>query len=220
MMPEPSIHRLTFRPPWWACLLALLGCSAGIALGNWQSSRAEEKRSLAASRQPQAVRGEFLPKTLLYLDNKTYRGRAGYHVLQVLRLENGRQVLVNRGWLPGTPDRAQVPAVATPGGLVSLQGVKLDHLPHALEPSGVTRTGIVWQNAERNEVAAWSGLALEPWVFEQHAGPEDGLVRDWPPADDGVAMHLSYALQWYSLAALSAVLFVALNVRRHASPAD
>ncbi len=51
-------------------------------------------------------------------------------------------------------------------------------------------------------------------MIEQHSALEDGLVRDWPPADAGVAMHESYALQWYSLAALSIVLLFGLNFRR------
>ena len=65
----------------------------------------------------------------------------------------------------------------------------------------------------------WSGLKLEPYVLEQHSPLADGLARNWPRADAGVDVHESYALQWYSLAALSAVLFVALGIRRERKPA-
>ena len=44
--PRPPLR---FRPPWWAVLLAAIGCAAGIALGNWQTGRAAEKRALAAT---------------------------------------------------------------------------------------------------------------------------------------------------------------------------
>jgi cytochrome oxidase assembly protein ShyY1 len=72
----------------------------------------------------------------------------------------------------------------------------------------------VWQNASVAEVAAWSGLALEPWILEQHSPLEDGLAREWPRADEGAERNEMYALQWYSLAGLSIALFVALNLRR------
>jgi len=205
---------LRFRPPWWAVALAVSGCAAGIALGNWQSGRAAEKRAAAAAQKPEVLRGEFLPGSLLFLDNKTYQGRPGYHVLQVLRLRDGKTVLVNRGWVPAGPTRAQLPEVRTPAGELALEGLRLDHLPHALEPGGAKREGSVWQNASVDEVAAWTGLPLERGVFEQHGDVGDGLVRDWPRADGGVAMHESYALQWYSLSALSVVLLLALNIRR------
>ena len=208
--------RIVFRPPWWAVLLAALGCAAGIALGNWQSERAAGKRALAAAQKPEALRGEFLPEYTLYLDNKTYRGRAGYHVLQPLRLRDGRHVLVNRGWVPAAATRAQLPEVRTSPGEVALEGFRLEHLPRAYEPGGTNtlREGTVWQNATTGEVAAWSGLALERWVLELHSGLDDGLVRDWPPADAGAETNQNYALQWYSLALLSVVLLVALNVKR------
>ncbi len=67
------------------------------------------------------------------------------------------------------------------------------------------------------QFAAWSGLALEPYVIEQHSTLEDGLVRDWPRPGLGVEMHESYALQWYSLAALSVVLLFVLNIKHEKS---
>jgi len=40
------------------------------------------------------------------------------------------------------------------------------------------------------------------------------LLRRWPRPDTGVAMHVSYALQWYGLAATLVVLWLALNIKR------
>jgi len=208
--------RLTFRfqPPWWAAVLAAAGCAAGVLLGNWQAGRAEQKRDLAVAQQTVALRGNFDAKHTVLLDNKMHGGRPGYQVVQALRLADGKHVLVNRGWLPAPATRAQLPAVRTPGGEVSLQGVRLDRLPRVYEPAGSKREGKVWQNVSIAEFAAWSGLALEAYVLEQHSALDDGLVRDWPRPDSGVDMHQSYALQWYSLAILSVVMFVALNIKR------
>ena len=205
---------MTFRPPWWGFALAALGCAGGIALGHWQQDRAAQKRALAAAQKLESLRGVFEPKYTLLLDNKLHRGRPGYHVVQPLRLAPGRHVLVNRGWVPAGATRAQLPEPRTPEGEVSLQGLRMDHLPRAYEPAGTKREGRVWQNIPLEEFAAWSGLAVAPYVFEQHSALDDGLVRDWPRADAGVEKHDSYALQWYSLAVLSIVLFLALNIKR------
>jgi surfeit locus 1 family protein len=207
----------SFRPRGWALALAAVGCAAGIALGNWQSGRAAEKRVLAASLKPVTLRGEFMPKFTILLDNKVYRGRPGYHVVQPIRLTGEKHVLVNRGWVAAGASRLPLPEIRTPAGEVGIEGLRLAHFARAYEPGAAKPEGKVWQNVSLENFAAWSGLALEPYVIEQHSALEDGLVRDWPPADLGVEMHESYALQWYSLAALCVVLFFALNLKRERS---
>ena len=52
----------SFRPRWWAALLAAAGCVAGVLLGNWQAGRAEEKRASAANEQRMELRGAFLER--------------------------------------------------------------------------------------------------------------------------------------------------------------
>lgn len=212
-MPASSV-RFRFRPPWWGVLLAAAGCAAGIALGAWQQGRAAEKRAAALNVPRVALRGALLERFTVYLDNRLYRGRPGYQVVQPLRTPDGRHVLVNRGWMaagarPGEPPRAR-----TPAGEVAIEGVRRERIARALEPPGAKREGAVWQNASVPEFAAWSGLALEPWVLEQHSALEDGLARDWPAEDAGAGKNEAYALQWYSLAALCVVLFLALNFKR------
>ena len=202
-----------FRPPWWAAALAAAGCAAGIALGNWQTDRAAQKRAAGASIETLNLRGELEPKYTVFVDNKIYRGRPGYEIVQPLRISGGRHVLVNRGWTAAGPSREQLPGIRTPAGEIALAGVRLKAFPHAYEPAPANPQGKVWQNVTVQAFAAWSGLALEPWVLEQYSGLDDGLVRDWPRAGSGVEMHESYALQWYSLAALSLILLFALNFK-------
>jgi len=204
----------SFRPRAWAAALAAAGCAAGIALGQWQSGRAAEKAAAAAQQKSVTLRGEFLERYTVLLDNKLNRGRPGYHVVQPLRLADGRHVLVNRGWIAAPAHREQLPHIRTPSGTHDVGGRVLEHFPLAYAPSGARPTGRVWQNVEVPTFEAWSGLKLEPWVIEQHSPFPDGLARNWPPPDAGADVHRSYALQWYTLAALSVVIFVALSFRR------
>jgi surfeit locus 1 family protein len=173
---------------------------------------------------PLKVRGELLAQHTLYLQNRPHGGKPGYYVVQPLRQADGRNVLVLRGW---SAVNALPPA---PRGEVILEGVRRQGLPRVLEagtPDPGTMAGAahaagnVRQNMTLDEYAAWSGLALEPYVIEQRSGlvvtqppaPPDALARDWPRADAGAERNDSYALQWYSLAALSLILFLVLNFK-------
>ena len=207
----------SFRPRLWAFALAAAACAAGIALGHWQSRRAEEKRAAAAHEERVAVRGEFLARYTVLLDNRLHHGRPGYQVIAPLRLAGKSScVLIERGWIAAGPRRDAPPEVRTPAGELAIEGRAIERLPRVLEPGGATPAGRVRQNLSIAEYQAETGLPLEPYVIEQHSAADDGLVRDWPRPDFGIEKNESYALQWYSLAALAAVLFVALSFRRGA----
>jgi surfeit locus 1 family protein len=219
-------------------VLAAAACAAGIALGNWQAGRAEQKRSLGTQLEkamssapieispgkiiPDAVvykhvaaRGHFADEHTVFLDNKLRRGRPGYEVVTPLRL-NGTHVLVNRGWVEAGKSRDQLPTVPAPAGEVRIEGLALARLPHVLE-AGSGGHGKVRQNLDLKSFQDETRLALQPIVIEQHSPAPDGLVRDWPRPDTGIEKHESYALQWYSLAGLAVILFLVLSFRRAAA---
>lgn len=204
----------SFRPRLWALALAAAACAAGVALGNWQTRRAEEKRALGAQVQRIVVHGEFMPERTLLLDNKVRSRRAGYEVVTPLRLADGIHVLVNRGWIEAPARRDQLPEVATPGGRVRVEGVMLTRFPQPLKLSGKS-SGRVRQSLELKEFAVESGLPLQAFVIEQHSVLADGLLREWPRPDAGIEKHQGYALQWYALAALAVVLAAALSFRKN-----
>jgi surfeit locus 1 family protein len=199
-----------FRARWWALALAAAACAAGIALGNWQLRRADEKRVVLPR---VAVEGEFLPRYTIYLDNKTRRGQAGYEVVTPLRLRGTPEhVLVNRGWIEAGKTRDALPEVPTPGGTLRIEGVALERIPRVLSTG--KSSGKVRQNLDTDAYAAETGLRLQARVIEQHSSAPDGLARDWPPHDAGVEKHEAYALQWYALAALAVVLAIVLSFRK------
>lgn len=209
-----------------------------IFLGNWQSGRAEEKEALARQletlkNEPPiaiganpldatavdlrqvAVRGVWVPEQMLFLDNKMLHGVVGYHVLMPLRIEGSSlHALVNRGWIAAKPRRADLPAVVTPGGLVEIQGMARIPTRRFIELSAQTTEGRVWQNVTLGRFHAWSGLDLQPVLVQQTSVADDALVREWERPDLGIDKHRGYALQWYALAALTAVLLAIFSFRR------
>lgn len=226
----------SFRPRAWAWILAAVACAAFISLGHWQRGRAQEKRALGeqlaqamksapaelspAAEAPDLVhrrvgaRGIFQPQYTLLIDNRSRRGRRGYEVVTPLRLAGSDvHVLVNRGWIEAPPRREVIPQVATPSAEVRIEGIGLARFPRMLKVDGPP-AGPVRQQVDLGEFVAETGLALKALVIEQHSELGDGLLRDWPPPDLGIDKHDSYALQWYSLAALALVLAAVFSFRK------
>ena len=205
----------SFRPRLWALALAAAACAAGIALGVWQAGRAEEKRKAEARAERTSVRGEFLPQHTVLLDNKLRRGRPGYEVVTPLRLAGAQQmhVLVNRGWIAAGARRDALPEIKTIKGETVVAGIVREHLPRVLQVAPAQR-GKVRQNLAVEDFAAETGLALLPFVIEQHSSAEDGLLREWPRPGPGPEKNEMYSLQWYSLAALAIVLVIVLSFRK------
>ena len=203
----------SFRPRLWALALAAAACAAGIALGNWQRGRAAEKLERAERTERVVLEGEFVPRYTIFLDNKTHRGRAGYEVVTPLRLRgSASHVLVNRGWISAGATREALPEVPTPEGQVRIEGFALEGFPKVFRLE--QGTGKLRQTLEIEGYAAETGLKLEPRVIEQHSALPDGLARDWPPREAGAQKNQAYALQWYSLAGLAALLFLVLSFRK------
>lgn len=225
--------------PGWRAALALLAAIAAfsttLALGNWQTRRAEQKLALeaqwdaAARRAPQridaqglaalaahlparvALRGRFLHDRTVWLDNRQHEGRPGFWVLTPLQLDGADVVvLVNRGWAPrNNLQRSALPPVGRPDGELTIEGLALPQAPRLLElGTGAASDPLpaIWQNLDYDAFERVSGLAVARLVVQQTSSLDDGLLRDWPRPDAGVDKHRGYALQWYSLAALIAAL--------------
>ena len=225
----------------------MVGIALAVSLGNWQTRRADEKlalqqrfddqsRAVALQVPPRAAdtrefefsrvaaRGEFLARHTILLDNRVQKGVVGYQVLTPLRIEGGELcVLVNRGWVAAGPRREVLPAISTPAGLQSIEGIALAPRGRYLELGGNTGPaadpGPVWENLDVGRFARVSRLPLQPFVIQQAGGAEDGLNRAWERPDTGVNMHRGYAFQWYALAVLILVLYVTLNLKRIETPA-
>ena len=234
---------------WLACALTM---AATCSLGQWQWSRAEQKWALqdhieqARSLEPLSqedylalpdtgealhrrvvLRGQWLAKDTLYLDNRPYAGRAGFWVLTPLVLNDKRAVLVQRGWVPRDPvDPLRLAAVETPPGAVQVL-VQVSSGPSKMFELGApsSREGPaehhfsrIRTNVDLPALAAELSLPLEGHVMEIDASATD-LIRDWPVVADTASRNVGYAFQWYALSALAFFLCIWYQIiqpRRHA----
>lgn len=227
-----------FAPRLLPTLAALFFFVLTLSLGNWQSGRADTKRALQARYDAAVlespihvgnglldqdsvlyrkleVEGVFDDTHTILIDNRVMNGVAGYHVLTPLRPSGGAvAILVNRGWIAAGRTRDQVPVPPTPAGVVRLEGMAIDPHTRYFELAETVPQGRVWQNLDFERYATTTRLHLQPVLLLQTSDQADGLRRSWPRPDTGVNSHVSYAFQWYSLAATLLVLWLIMNIRR------
>lgn len=226
------------RPAWIPTLAALAAVALFVSAGNWQYRRMHESESLrdrivvanraAAVELPADVgdwntwrfrrvriTGTFDAAHQILVDNVIRKGRAGFDVVTPIVLDDGRRVLVDRGWFPLGESRANLPMPPPPAGRVSLHG-RID-IPtrHYLELGGrKPPVGPLWEHLDPQRYAAATGIAVLPIVIdadEDLAG--ENLLRAWDPPDFGILTHQGYMLQWYTFAALAAGLWVWFTLR-------
>lgn len=229
---------------WLVSLAALLAMAGTAALGFWQLDRAAQKRLWQAAIDARAsepvlsgaalatvgegedpgapqllhrrvqLRGRWLVRDTVFLDNRQMHGRPGFFVVTPLRLDapGSPVVLVQRGWAPRDfQQRARLPEVPTPTGEVSLEG-RIAGPPSRLydfAPAGAGEgSSRIRQNLDVAAFAAETGLPLPALTVVQTSAAADGLARDWPSVDRGVDKHYGYAFQWFGLCGLVAFLYV------------
>jgi surfeit locus 1 family protein len=228
------INGRVFRPGVASSVAAAAFIALTVSLGNWQTRRAEEKLELgrrfdeaakgpvlsvhldasALERHRVSARGHFVARATLFLDNKVLQGVAGYHVLTPLKLEgSGLHVIINRGWI-AAGDRSRLPAVPTLEDLRAVEGTAVVPSRRFVELAPEAADGPRRQNLVIAREEKRLGLKLQPFVIEQTSDAQDGLARVWERPDAGVERHRGYALQWYSFAFLTVVLYVVLNFKR------
>jgi len=226
-------------------LLALAAAALCVRLGFWQLGRYHERRAriamLDAREQTPALEvramGDLTPERLgtrvrvhgriadapqILLAGRIEQGEPGVALVSVFVLEQGGQVLLERGWLPALDARdTDLRAVAAAGPQTVL--ALLDSLPSTpRDAQWLPLPGLP---------ARWSVGRLTAAGVREHLGdslaplrltalPEPGAPsapkRVVPPRPDA-SMHLSYALQWFLFAAGTLAATVLVAWRRRAA---
>jgi surfeit locus 1 family protein len=227
-----------FRAKLWPTMATIVVIITMVSLGNWQISRAQEKEERheqigKLSVQPAVLmptslveiedykfkqveaRGTFISSHTIYLDNKMYKGAAGYHIVMPLKLtESSMHVLVNRGWVPAGRDRSILPIVTTPTDAVLVTGRAVSVPTKVFALSDEIVAGQVWPNLQLERVQQVTGLDLQPVMILQQDNWSDGLVRQWDRPDSGASSSWSYAAQWYGMALIVMIIYLVLSVKR------
>lgn len=213
-----------------ALLLGLAGVGFLCGLGIWQVQRMYEKRGQLDEMtagisepavpvpvqldpekdryRPVTAEGRFTGETLYVLSGKPMIG-AGVQVVSVLEMADGRRLLVDRGFLPDDDKHKQltVRAVKITGNLMWPRD------SNEYTPPPDPKTGL-WFG--RDAVAMAALLKTEPTFIVAREPTGDGIEA--MPVDTSSIPndHWGYAITWFLLAAVWAVMTVALvwRIRR------
>lgn len=161
---------------------------------------------------PVEVTGRFVPDEEVLQRSRDRNGVNGFHVLTPLETGRGEAVLVRRGWVPFELDTPPVAEAAPPAGEVTVTGYLERSEP---QPEGFGQRDPddgVLERVFRADTARidrqTSADLVQGYVVhleEQTPGQPGALPHppDRPELDE--ANHLSYALQWFSFAAIALI---------------
>jgi surfeit locus 1 family protein len=216
--------------------------SVFITLGSWQLGRGREKQAMVDSfergatssvvladapvddlprYQHVAASGHYDPARQILLDNMpSATGRPGYRVLTPFMREGStRLLMVDRGWVPLGPTRADLPPVPV-GNAMRIVAGRLDQLPApgirvgtagAPGDSGWPR---VLNFPQRSDLEQVLGTTVESRILLLDPALPDGYERVWRPAlGFGPERHLGYAIQWFAFAVVLLVIFISLSFK-------
>lgn len=232
------MYRFLVRPRWLLFHAVVVGALvAMVNLGLWQLRRLDERRDfnrvvtertdadiVSLSDLPDVspaelqwrrveVQGVYAGGGQVLVVNRSQGGEAGRNVVDVLLLDDGRALLVNRGFVPGL---SEVPS--PPDGRVTLVGrVKASEQRRTGQAADVATPGQALTEVRRIDLdvlAPQVDRPLAPVYLElltsDPAEPSPPYPVPSPSLDEGP--HLSYAIQWFVFS-LAVVVGWALAVR-------
>lgn len=210
------------------------------ALGFWQLDRAGQKRHLLTEQAergarapvpmvwdrddysdqrflPVRVRGAWLHGRDFLLDNQVLKGRPGFHLLTPWRSpDSGRLLLVDRGWLPAGARRDVLPPLPGPGHERVLTGTLYVPMgmPFSLGPAfDSERWPRIVQYIDFDAFSQALGQPVLPVILRLRT-PPSGLVQEWPLSRVRPERHVAYAIQWFAMASVLALLGALFMTRK------
>ncbi|MFI2377249.1 SURF1 family protein [Streptomyces sp. NPDC018964] len=223
------MYRFLLTPRWWGInVFLLLSIPFCVFMGSWQLGRFEDRvdshrdaEARIATDKREAARplDDLLPvtkatsgkqatasgryDTQLLVPGRTLDDRDGSYVLTLLRTDTGRALPVVRGWLPGTPDPAEVPAAPT--GEVTVTGaLQASETPGS---NGVSARG----GLPEGQTAAISSASLvnlveydvyDAWLTLNRGDSGMRAVPATAPGGTGLDLkafqNLGYTAEWFA----------------------
>jgi len=167
---------------------------------------------------PVVVTGTFDTEHHFYYDNRIVNGVAGYDIYTPFRMEDGKTILVNRGWLKQGRTRQQLPEFTTTDSEVSFKAL-VDRPPSkdyllSEDVHSVLSWPMVLQYIDTQEMGAMLGYELMPIVLRLDKEADHGFYREIPVLKLDSAKNIGYSFQWAAMSAALLVIYIAVNTKR------
>ncbi len=230
------MYRFLLRPKWIAFhLLVVFGIVLMINLGFWQLRRLDERQEFNATVEARydvaaapldevltpttdpddvewrqvTVSGTYLPEGAFSVVNRSQNGAAGVNVAVPMRLDDGRILIVNRGFVPLVSGEAP-PVPSTDVDLVGrLRETEVRRTGQLSDPADGVLTEV--QRIDLDRLAAQvDGDVVPMYVDLIESSPPEPEGPPFPiaPPELSEGNHLSYAFQWFIFSIAVAVGWV------------
>lgn len=216
---------MVFRPALWMTVFAIPALGILLWLGTWQVIRLQWKAELidefatraqaeaiappvsedvsALQFQRIAVSGTWMHHAEVQLTGRTFEGTAGYHVITPMKLDDGRVLLLNRGWvsqdyrLPETRPSSLHAGPQQFDAIIRLPAKKGYFVPeNDIEDNHWFTLNIAEITAHHNLSNVISGYTADVLRPDgAYVLPIGAAVRIDIPNN-----HLNYAITWYGIA--------------------
>lgn len=172
---------------------------------------------------PVRLTGEYVADDELLVRNRPHGGTSAFEVLVPFRLDDGRVLLIDRGWVAPGKDQPDPDAVPAPpeGEVTVIARLRPgEPLPSSGRSAPAGQVPTINLPTVAESVAAETGESLElsaygVMVSEDPAPASAPQALESPSEDPGP--HLSYAIQWILFAVMGFVFigYVIRTERRH-----
>ncbi len=233
--------RQRFRPTFWATLVVLPCLAILVSLGVWQLDRMTWKSGLIAEMEERtqgpaialpeeigkpedlrfqrvALTGRYRHDAEIHREAQMYRNQAGLHVITPFVLEDGRELLVNRGWVPRNRRDPATRADTQPESIVEIEAI--------VRVGGWQ--GMNWvrpENDPASNVWVWMDLdamadeaAMQNPVTTVYVDLAEGQNPGALPVDGRTEVnltenHLGYAITWFGIALGLLAIYIIFHLR-------
>ena len=210
-----------------------------VSLGLWQLDRADQKRTIEAAivnaktgpvelivngrelldKEYYDVRlqGSYLSDKQFIYDNQIVDQVSGYYVLTPFILTDQLGVvLVNRGFIPWNGQREKLADIAVDSVSREIKVQVSSPIKRMeLKATDVSRQfPVLIQAIDFDVLEEVSKLEFVKVVGLLDPSSSDGYVRKWEPYTGSIEKHIGYAIQWFLMALVLAIIGLRIGLKR------
>tara|TARA_B110000438_G_scaffold152185_1_gene146180 strand:+ start:212 stop:910 length:699 start_codon:yes stop_codon:yes gene_type:complete len=210
-----------------------------VSLGFWQLDRADEKRGIEASikqantgsvelikeeeglqnKEYYEVRlqGKYLSDKQFIYDNQIVDQVSGYYVLTPYALDGqSKSILINRGFIPwnGRRDKLANIVVEQDSREIKVQ-ISKPIKRMELKPSevGIQFPALI-QSIDLQDMADRAKVDFSSVIGLLDASASNGFIRKWEPYTGSIEKHIGYAVQWFLMALVLAIIGIRIAIKQ------
>ena len=210
-----------------------------VSLGFWQLERADEKRSIETSiklantgsvelikkeeglqnKEYYEVRlqGKYLSDKQFIYDNQIVDQVSGYYVLTPYALEGqSKAILINRGFIPwnGRRDKLADIVIGQETREIKVQ-ISKPIKRMELKPSEVgIQFPVLIQSIDLQDMADRAKVDFSSVIGLLDASAPNGFIRKWEPYTGSIEKHIGYAVQWFLMALVLAIIGIRIAIKQ------